>query len=105
MPSNSIFSQKRELAELKDDEYIKQDLVGGLMRMNLIERFHYLVDKYQPQLSYQQITANMFAILFRLMRHSAEFCFEFVQKYAQFIDLLVSKFLPLFVTQVDNTGN
>lgn len=90
-------SEKRELNELPDDEYIKQDLIGGLMRMNLVERFRYLIHSYRPQLTHELITSNLFLVLFRLVRHSAEFCFEFAQKYASFVDLLADKFLPPFI--------
>lgn len=98
LDANLNISEKRQLSELPDDEYIKHDLIGGLMRMSLIERFRYLIDRYQPQLAYRQLSANMFLILFRLLRHSSEFCFEFNQKYDQFVDLLASKFLPFFIS-------
>lgn len=75
------------------------------MRMNLIERFQYLIEKYNPQLSYQQITNNMFLILFRLLRHSAEFCYEFTQKYRKFLDLLASRFLPLYIQDNHELNN
>lgn len=74
------------------------------MRMNLIERFRYLLGMYQPQLTYKLITNNMFSILFRLMRHSAEFTFEFMKKYSQFIDSLASNFLPLFINGNQRTS-
>lgn len=89
-------NEKRELAELKDDEYVRQDLVGGLMRMSLIERMRYLIGPYQPQLAYRQLTHDMFLVLFRLVWHSAEFCAQFWLKYKQFVDLLCEKFLPAF---------
>lgn len=91
-------NEKRELAELRDDEYVRQDLVGGLMRMSLIERLRYLIGPYQAQIAFKQLTHNMFLLLFRLVRHSAEFCAEFSMKYAQFVDILAAKFLPSFLT-------
>ena len=57
---------------MKDDEYIQQDMVRGLFRMSLMERFYYILDKYKPTLSANLIQQNIFQILFRMMRHSAE---------------------------------
>jgi hypothetical protein len=69
---NFNVNERKELSEMKDDEYIQQDLVRGLFRMSLMERFYYILDKYKPTLSANLIQQNIFQILFRMMRHSAE---------------------------------
>jgi hypothetical protein len=92
---NVNVSERKELSELKDDEYVRHDLIGGLLRMSLMERVHYLLDKYRPSLSLGQVLANVFAILHRCMRHSADFCLNFCESYAKLFNLIMSNFLPL----------
>ena len=65
-------SERKELSEMKDDEYIQQDLVRGLFRMSLMERLFYILDKYKPSLTTNLIQHNIFQILFRILRHSSE---------------------------------
>jgi hypothetical protein len=91
---NINVSERKELYELKDDEFIRHDLVRGLLRMNLVERFHYLLDKYRPSLSLDQVLNNVFSILFRCMRHSADFGVNFYETYPQLFNLIGNTFLP-----------
>jgi hypothetical protein len=100
---NFNLNERKELSELKDDEYILHDLVRGLFRMNLIERLFYLLDKYKPALSTSTIEQCIFQILFRCMRHSAELCYDFSEKYSNFLDLIVKNYLPLYIP-VDKTN-
>lgn len=99
----NLAEKRKDLAELKDDQFIQQDLVRGLLRMNLIERFHYLLNHYQPQLSTKNIVSNVFSILYRMCRHSAEMCFELTSKYTYFIDFVFGQqhFWPLYVKPED----
>ena len=46
LDKNLNVNERKELSELKDDEYVQQDLIGGLFRMNINERFFYLLDRY-----------------------------------------------------------
>ena len=69
---NLNVNERKDLNEMKDDEYIMHDLVRGLFRMNLMERLFYILDKYKPSLTTNQIQHNIFQILYRVMRHSAE---------------------------------
>lgn len=102
LDKNINVSERRELNELKDDEFIRHDLIRGLVRMNLIERIYYLLDKYRPTLTLEPVLDNVFAILFRCMRHSAEFCVNFYEKFTNLIDLIVKNFLPNSVGQLND---
>ena len=72
LDKNLNVNAKKELNEMKDDEYIQHDLVRGLFRMSLMERLFYILDKYKPSLTTNLIQHNIFQILYRVMRHSAE---------------------------------
>ena len=69
--SNNSEASRRELS---DDQLICQDLVLGLMRMNIMERLMYLLKAYQPALASDIVLNNVFAILFRFARHSPDVC-------------------------------
>ncbi|CAF0788208.1 unnamed protein product [Brachionus calyciflorus] len=97
LDKNLNVNEEKDLDELKDDEFIRVDLIRGLFRMNLMERFFYLINKYQPILSSIKIQASIFSILFRCLRHSPEICYEFFEKYSNLCDLIVVKFLPTFI--------
>ncbi len=94
---NVQISERRELNELTDDEFIRHDLIRGLLRMNLIERFFYLLDKYRPSFTIDNILESIFSILFRCMRHSAELCLNFNETYSSFLQLVFKNFLPNFI--------
>ena len=65
--------------------------------MNLMERFYYLINKYQPVLSSNIIQNRIFAILYRCLRHSPEICYEITEKYSHLLELIVTTFLPTFI--------
>ena len=97
-------SERKELNELKDDEFIRHDLIRGLFRMSLMERFHYLLDKYRPSLSLDQVLSNVFAILFRCMRHSADLCANFFHNHSSLFNVIVSNFLPSSLDLTDEAS-
>lgn len=97
LDKNLNVDEEQELEDLKDNEFILQDLVRGLFRMNLMERIFYLLNKYQPTLSSNQIQHSVFCILFRCMRHSPELCYDFTEKYSNLLDLIVAQFLPSYI--------
>jgi len=81
LDKNLNLNERKELDQLTDEEYIKCDLVKGLFRMNLMARLYYLLDKYQPTYASNQVIHNIFMILYRCLRHSAEICHDFAEKY------------------------
>ena len=60
--------------ELKDDEIIRLDPIRGLIRTDLLPRLRYLLDHLIKQQDDPVIVKNVFAILIRVSRHSAESC-------------------------------
>jgi hypothetical protein len=100
---NLNVSEKQDLNELRDDEFIRHDLIRGLFRMNLMDRFVYLLDKYKPNLASHSIEQNILLILYRCVRHSAELCFQFVEKHEHLLDLIVKNFIPLYVSHQDHS--
>lgn len=93
--------EKKDLDELTDEEYIKYDLIKGLFRMNLIARLFYLLNAYKPSYTATPMVNNIFAILYRCVRHSPQITHELLEKYPTFIDLIAEKFLPKFIDLTD----
>jgi hypothetical protein len=60
LDKNLNLNERKEMDQLSDEEYIKCDLIKGLLRMNLIDRIFYLLNTYQPTLSSNQIIYNIF---------------------------------------------
>ncbi len=92
LDANLNVSEKKTLDELTDDEYIKQDLVKGLLRMNLMARFFYLLNAYNTSNShiYDTMVKHILLILCRILRHSPQMAHELVDKYSQLLDLIVN---------------
>lgn len=67
----SDHSQRTEMqetmAELKDDELLKLDIVLGLLRMDLLQRFAYILNQLEPTASAKK---NILATVTRIARHS-----------------------------------
>jgi len=111
LDKNMNVDEKKDLEELTDEEYIKYDLIKGLFRMNLIARLFYLLNAYNPSFTANSILKNIFSILYRCVRHSAQITHELLQKYSTFIDLIATKFLPEFIdpttasTSADQVAN
>ncbi len=105
LDKNLNLSERKELDQLSDEEYIKYDLIKGLFRMNLMARIYYLLDKYQPSLSSDQIVFNIFMILYRCLRHSSEISYDFTEKYSDLLDLIVRNFMPQFLNSTDLNSN
>lgn len=93
--------EKKELEELTDEEYIKYDLIKGLFRMNIIARFFYLLNVYQPSHTSNTLIKNIFQIIYRCVRHSPQIAYELTEKYPDFTDLITRKFLPKFTDLSD----
>lgn len=95
---NLNLSEEKDLEQLRDDEFIRVDLIRGLFRMNLIDRFFYLINTYEAS-NKIKIESVIFSILFRCVRHSREICFELFERYPSLIDLIGKKFLPTFIEE------
>ncbi len=94
-PALNPFSklEQSEIKELNDLEYIKLDTVKALFRMNLIERFIYLIDYFK--LNSAKSLEYIFDILIRIARHSAESCYVLHEKYQSLVSTVVKNFIPL----------
>ena len=98
LDQNMNVNEKKKLDELTDEEYIKYDLVKGLFRMNLIARLYYLLKSYKPNFTADVMIKNIFQIVYRCLRHSPQISHDLAEKYADFLDLIVSTCLPKFIT-------
>ncbi|RNA07214.1 RNA polymerase II-associated 1 [Brachionus plicatilis] len=98
LDKNLNVAEEKDLEELKDDEFVRVDLIRGLFRMNLMERLFYLLNLYQP-LNQVKVEEKIFSILFRCVRHSPQISFELIEKHSSLVDLMAKKFLPTFIDQ------
>jgi hypothetical protein len=90
-------SEQRELNEMDDAEFIRHDLVRGLLRMNFLLRVNYLLDKYKEGIYADSMMQSIFHILYRLVRHSADISYELVEKHSSIVDSIVQRCLPLYI--------
>uniref|UniRef100_A0A8D8ZV14 RNA polymerase II-associated protein 1 n=1 Tax=Cacopsylla melanoneura TaxID=428564 RepID=A0A8D8ZV14_9HEMI len=67
---------KKEEKEIKDEDYVKIDLVRGSMRTELLKRLSYILNMLNPD-SIQ--VGNIIQILIRMARHSVEICAHIIQ--------------------------
>jgi hypothetical protein len=81
-----------DMKQLNDLEFVKIDVVKGLFRMDLIDRFVYLIKSYKF-CSADKPHGFIFDILFRMLRHSGESCYEMYDKYGPLVDLVITEFL------------
>ena len=98
LDKNLNLSEEKDLEQLKDDEFIRVDLIRGLFRMNLMDRFFYLINAYEASNKFI-IESKIFSILFRCVRHSKDICFELFERRPSIIDLMGEKFLPTFIDE------
>ena len=83
---------KEESEELKDIQIMKADLILGLLRTSIIDRFCYLIQT-KKMTSLTSIVA-MLKILIRISRHSLSVATDLLN-HETLIPLIVSNFLPL----------
>lgn len=67
---------KKEEKDIKDEDYVRIDLVRGSMRTDLLKRFSYVLNQLSPD-SVQ--IRNIIQILTRMARHSSEICAHIIQ--------------------------
>lgn len=84
---------QEEIKQLNDLEYLKIDTIKALFRMNLIERFSYLIEHFK--LNSNTSIIYILQILIRIARHSTESCYELYEKHKAFIQLIIKCFIPI----------
>ncbi|KYQ88848.1 hypothetical protein DLAC_10650 [Tieghemostelium lacteum] len=86
-PITAVLDKNEEPEELDDDERCKEDLIGGLIHMGILNRFSYLLDGYQDSGNYQIILLFILDILQRMSRHCQNTCAE-ILKYNKIFEIL-----------------
>lgn len=84
---------KKEEKEIKDEDYVRIDLVRGSMRTDLLKRLSYILNQLSPD-SVQ--IRNIIQILTRMARHSSEIGSLIIQD-----ELLFKRIHELFKSTID----
>ena len=64
--------ERREVADLTDQQLVEQDVVLGLLRMDLLDRLHYVLTVLE--LKEKVMLTGVLGLLIRLARHSEAVC-------------------------------
>ena len=64
--------EERKVEELTDQQLVEQDVVLGLLRMDLLDRLHYVLTVLE--LKEKVMVSGMLGVLIRLARHSEAVC-------------------------------
>ena len=75
---------------MKDIQILKSDLVLGLLRMDILDRFTYLLSVTKPS---NQTVINILKILSRMSRHSLQTASRIVN-HAKLLSVIFENFLP-----------
>ncbi|TRY63779.1 hypothetical protein TCAL_05592 [Tigriopus californicus] len=90
-------SQRAEMqetmAELKDDELLKLDVILGLLRMDLLQRFAYILNQLEPTASAKK---NILATVIRIARHSLSAASQIVHH-----EMLMKSIMSVMFTDTD----
>ena len=76
--------------EMKDIQILKSDLVLGLLRMDILDRFTYLLSVTKPS---NQTVINILKILSRMSRHSLQTASRIIN-HAKLLGVIFENFLP-----------
>ena len=76
--------------EMKDIQILKSDLILGLLRMDILDRFSYLLSVTRPS---NPTILNILKILSRMCRHSIQ-TVSTVMNHSSLISVIIENFLP-----------
>ena len=76
--------------EMKDIQILKSDLILGLIRMDILDRFSYLLSVTRPS---NPTVLNILKILSRMCRHSIQ-TVSTVMNHSKLISVIIDNFLP-----------
>ncbi len=81
---------QEEVHELKDIEVLRADVVAGLLRTNILERFAYVIKVDKPN---TQVIIAILKILIRMARHSLSTATVLIN-HKSLLDAIINCFLP-----------
>ena len=90
----------RDQKEMKDIQIMKSDLVLGLLRMDILDRFTYLLSVTKPS---NQTVINILRLLSRMCRHSMKTTSTIVS-HPKLLGVIIDNFLPSRMS-VDKSKN
>ena len=86
--------------EMKDIQILKSDLILGLIRMDLLDRFSYLLSVTRPS---NPTVLNILKILSRMCRHSIQ-TVSTIMNHSKLISVVIDNFLPSGTTVHNSTS-
>ena len=76
--------------EMKDIQIMKSDLILGMLRMDILDRFSYLLSITKPS---NQSVVNILKILSRMCRHSLQTA-SIIARHPKLLNVIIDNFLP-----------